>query len=86
VREVVKEVLRSHTVPRLAAEAERQLWLHFVAEAVVFERRLAEVRRVLAIRTACGVAAPCIYAERALSSEASQCLSQDRGDSRDLKL
>ena len=50
VREVVKEVLRSHTVPRLAAEAERHLWLHFVAEAVAFERKLAEVRRTVTTR------------------------------------
>ena len=43
VREVVKEILRSHTVPRLAAEADRPLWQHFVAETVTFERKLAEV-------------------------------------------
>ena len=43
MREVVKEILRSHTVPRLAAEAERPLWQHFVTETVAFERKLAEV-------------------------------------------
>ena len=38
LREATKDLLRSHIVPRLAAAADRLLWLHFVEEMVVFER------------------------------------------------
>ena len=52
VRDVVKEILRSHTVPRLAAEAERPLWQHFVTETVAFERKLAQVYAIYSERMA----------------------------------
>ena len=37
-------MLRSHVLPRLAREGRPDLWLHFVAEAVAFERKMAPLR------------------------------------------
>ena len=43
----VAPILRAHVLPRLAAAGDSAVWLHFVDEAVAFERALAPLRGVL---------------------------------------
>jgi hypothetical protein len=54
VREVVKELLRVHLLPRLLEEGPPAAWIHFAEEAVAFEGQMAEVRHQLLPRGARG--------------------------------